>query len=159
MTLHVLASGMGTKKLCAKWQKYCLKVNYVFASISKNSVLDSLRGMVAMATNLVAVKCILFPGVFPSERQFEVTLANGDTHTGISPRHFCWNKLGKIIEEEEVTDGAEGSIAAKLISYDEILPEGVQVVEVPDGEFLAVNKYNILSTRPTKVNPPGVEVL
>jgi hypothetical protein len=111
--------------------------------------------MFAMMARLVAVNCKLFSGVFPSERQFEVALADGETYRGLAPRHFCWNASGKIVEEEEVTDGADGWIAGKRISYHEELPEGVAAIEVPDGEVLAVNEAAVRE-RPTKISPPNM---
>ena len=100
---------------------------------------------------LVAVHCKLYAGIFPSERFFEVELANGETHRGIAPRHFCWNKSGSIVGEEETTDDVEGLVAGKLLSY-ENLPAGVFAVEVPDGEVLAV-KADGVQRRPTQIIP------
>jgi len=105
-----------------------------------------------MARRLVAVKCKLFQGIFPSERYFEVVMANGEKHRGVSPRHFCWNSQGFLVQEEEPTDGVAGFIAAKLIVFD--LPKGLLAVEVPDGEVLATSK-EIVTERPTEIFPPG----
>lgn len=106
-----------------------------------------------MTAKFVAVKCLLYQGVFPSERYFEVTLADGEKHKGIAPRYFCWNSQNRIVTEEEQTDGSQGLIAAKLLKKKGI-PEGIFVVEVPDGAFLAVAKDQV-SERPTKIIPPG----
>lgn len=105
---------------------------------------------------LVAIPCKLSSAIFPSERAFEVTLANGDIHRGITPRFFCWNATGQIVGENENGDGKEGMVAAKEIAYED-LPAGIVAVEVPDGEVLAVEKEAVLP-RPTKIFPPGIRV-
>ena len=105
-----------------------------------------------MTVNLVAVKCKLHQGIFPSECYFEITLANGEMHKGIAPRHFCWNSLARIIEEEEDPNGADGYVAAKLLSSN--LPQDFLAVEVPDGEVVAVRR-DLVVRRPTKITPPG----
>jgi hypothetical protein len=46
-----------------------------------------------MMAKLVAVKCKFYLGMFQSEGQFEVILADGEVHRGIAPRYFCWNAL------------------------------------------------------------------
>ena len=108
-----------------------------------------------MKANLVAVKCKLYMGIFPSERFFEVTLANGENYRGLAPRHFCWNSRNAIVLEDETSDGEEGAVAAKLLQFPSSnLPPGVFAVEVPDGELLGVDDSRIIK-RPTKISPPG----
>jgi hypothetical protein len=48
---------------------------------------------------LVALPCTLSPGIVSGERVFEVILANGQTYTGVAPRHFCWNAQGRLVGE------------------------------------------------------------
>jgi hypothetical protein len=104
-----------------------------------------------MGTNkLAAIPCKLFPGMFRSERVFEVRLANGEVYRGIAPRHFCWNALGRIVAEDEDTNGGDGKVAAKVL----YVLDGDQVaVEVPDGEVLAVPAGQIVR-RPSEIRPP-----
>jgi hypothetical protein len=100
---------------------------------------------------LVAVACKLFPGMFPSERVFQVSLANGETYRGIAPRHFCWNALGQIVDFSELTNGTQGKVAAKVLEY---LDADQVAVEVPDGEVLAV-PTDLVAERPTDIKPPS----
>ncbi len=104
---------------------------------------------------LVAVLCELAPGMFSTECIFSVTMANGDTYRGISPRHFCWNEAGELISEKGIAQEAAGKVAAKILK----LLEGNQViVEVPDGELIAVRADHV-QQRPTAIIPPKPEIL
>ena len=100
---------------------------------------------------LVAVPCRLFPGVFASERVFEVLLQNGERHQGIAPRFFCWNEQGQVVADGESTIDVQGMVAAKLLDRGE---DGYAVVEVPDGEVIAVDMAAVRK-RPTAILPPG----
>ena len=102
---------------------------------------------------LVALKCELSPGGFSGERIFEIWLANGDLYKSIAPRQFCWNEEGKLVEENEPSDGNKipGKVAARLIDH---LDENQVIVEVPDGQIIAVNKEDIIVPRPTPIKPP-----
>lgn len=100
---------------------------------------------------LVAIPCSLSPGMFSSERVFEVKLANGDTYKGVSPRHFCWTKDRRIVGDRTPPEAAEGFVAARIVDE----PGDDQfAVEVPDGEVLAVWKKDI-QQRPTVIAPPS----
>ncbi len=99
---------------------------------------------------LAAVACKLYPGVFSSERTFEVRLADGEPYHGVSPRHFCWTSEGHIVAEDEDTDDVPGKVAVKLL--DDIDAQQV-AVEVPDGAVLAVPR-GAVSDRPTEIRPP-----
>jgi hypothetical protein len=103
---------------------------------------------------LVAVPCRFSKGFFSSERVFEVTLANGETYVGVTPRHYCWNRSNKLLgkseaQEEEVS----GLLAARVV---EELDGGQVAVVVPDGKVLAVKKRQI-KARPTPINPPRAD--
>jgi hypothetical protein len=101
---------------------------------------------------LVALPCVLMLGAFPSERVFEVEMANGKNHSGLAPRYFCWNEHHELIGPDDSQGQANGMVAAKLIEQ----LEGDQfAVEVPDGEVIAVNKDQI-HKRPTPIVPPGL---
>ncbi len=100
---------------------------------------------------LVAVPCQLSPGVFSSERVFEVVLKNGERHQGVAPRFFCWNERGQVVAEDEPADLIDGMVAAKLLDRGS---SDYAVVEVPDGEVIAVEK-SAVRKRPTEIVPPG----
>jgi hypothetical protein len=102
-------------------------------------------------TTAVALKCNLSKGIFSTERIFEMRLANGETFTGLSPVHFCWNDKGDLLRPGEGEGEAiPGFIAARVV--EEL--EGDQVaVEVPSGDVLAVRKAQIRE-RPTPITPP-----
>jgi hypothetical protein len=104
---------------------------------------------------LVAIPCKLAPGMFSTELVFAVTMANGETHHGIAPRHFCWNRQGRLVSENEVVHEADGLVAAKFV---EDLGGGQTAIEVPDGEVIAVRDANIVP-RPTQIKPPGLSTL
>lgn len=102
-------------------------------------------------TPLVALPCRLSRGMFSSERAFEVKLANGETYTGGSPRHYCWHESGLPLETDGATDREiNGLIAARIVDDD--LEAGQVAVEVPDGEVLAVFRDH-LRPRPTPLQP------
>jgi hypothetical protein len=97
----------------------------------------------------IAVTCIISPGAFSGERVFRVKLANSDFYVGISPREFCWNDHGLLVEKNEPEYGSEieGKIAARLlrtIDNDQI------IVEVPDGQSIVVDSQTIVK-RPTRI--------
>ncbi len=100
--------------------------------------------------HLVAVPCKLAQGMFPCERLLTIKLANGECYWGIVPRYFCWNAQGRLIAEEEPTDGAEGMVAARVVEEF----DGYVAVEVPDGEVIAVMRSDV-KCRPTAITPPG----
>jgi hypothetical protein len=99
---------------------------------------------------LVAIPCTLTPGLFASERMFAVRLANGEVYRGIAPRHFCWNKEGRLIAADEPTEGVDGFVAARIVDE---LDDDQLAVEVPDSKVLAVDKNQVRS-RPTEIKPP-----
>jgi hypothetical protein len=102
--------------------------------------------------DLIALPCKLSRGVFPSERSFEVELANGDCYTGLSPRHFCWNAGGKLLgDKEAATDGEVDGFVAARFAYE--IDPSQQAVEVPDGKVIAVRTESI-RRRPTPIVPP-----
>ena len=99
---------------------------------------------------LVALSAYIEPGAFSGERLFEVVMANGEKYRSLAPRQFCWNYQEKLLREDEPTAKIEGMIAARIVDY----IEGSQVlVEVPDGEIIAVDQESIKS-RPTSIRPP-----
>lgn len=100
---------------------------------------------------LIALPCKLSPGIVSGERIFEVKLANGQTYTGVAPRHFCWNAQGQLVGEKEPSGEVEGMVAARVI---EELDDNQVAVEVPDGEVIAVDKDQA-RPRPTPVRPPS----
>jgi hypothetical protein len=99
----------------------------------------------------LAVRCKLSTGIFSSERAFEVTLANGEKHSGPAPLHFCWNAQGKPLgPDEALADEADGWVAARPVGQE---LSGDQVaLEVPDGEVIAVRTADV---RPswTQIHP------
>lgn len=106
--------------------------------------------MVPFNQRLVSIKSKLTPGGFSGERIFQVDLANGDSYQSLAPRQFCWNNEGNLVAENEPTTEINGLIAAKIIDFvddDQIL------VEVPDGEIIAVDKDNV-QARPTIIDSP-----
>src|SRR5207244_1812823 len=92
------------------------------------------------------------PGMFSSERIFKVQLANGETYSGITPRHFCWNDNREPLGEKEPDKEVDGMVAARLIEQRQ---DGQCIVEVPDGEVLAVDPAVVVWERPTEIRPPG----
>ena len=101
----------------------------------------------------LAVKCKLSKGFFSSERSFEVTLANGETHAGPAPLHFCWNAKGELLgKDEAVTGEIDGWVAAHPLRQK--LPGDQIAVEVPDGAGLAVRRHQVRET-PTEIVPPA----
>ncbi|MEO6811397.1 MAG: hypothetical protein ABI353_19985 [Isosphaeraceae bacterium] len=98
----------------------------------------------------VALPCILALGGFSGERIFEVTLANGSPYRSIAPRHFCWNIQGRLVAETEPATEAPGMVAARVIDQTD---DGQMIVEVPDGEVIAVDQ-KIVRSRPTEIKPP-----
>ena len=40
---------------------------------------------------LIAVPCHISEGIVSDERAFELTLVNGEVHTGAAPRFYFWN--------------------------------------------------------------------
>ena len=87
----------------------------------------------------VAVECVFSKGVFSTERAFEVILANGETHSGPAPLHYCWKRSGEPLgKSDAVATDLPGLLAARLV--DSEVPDGFFAVEVPDGEVLAVSR-------------------
>src|SRR5947208_863600 len=95
----------------------------------------------------IAIRCKLMPGMFNSERVFEIKMANGENYRGVPPAHFCWDENDRLIGEESEPIEESGKIAARII---EQLDEGPLAVEVPDGEVIAINENEALE-RPTVV--------
>jgi hypothetical protein len=100
---------------------------------------------------LVAIPCRLAPGAFSGERIFEVRMANGQTYTGVAPRHFCWNARGSLVGEDEPTAEVDGKVAAKVV---EEIDDEQTAVEVPDGAVIAVDNGQV-QRRPTPIMPPA----
>jgi hypothetical protein len=99
----------------------------------------------------VALECRLAPGGFSGEREFEVVLANGKPYRSLAPRQFCWNERGELVGEREPEHESPGMVAARLLDVTE---DGQQIVEVPDGEVIAVDR-EVVRQRPTVIRPPG----
>jgi hypothetical protein len=98
---------------------------------------------------LVALTCKVSPGAFSGERIFKVTLANSEPYEGLAPRQFCWNGQNRLVAENEPQAEINGMVAARVIdSVDDQM-----IVEVPDGEIIAVDKTNV-KPRPTSIKPP-----
>ena len=97
----------------------------------------------------IALACIISPGAFSGERVFRVKLANSDFYIGISPREFCWNDHGSLVEKNEPKPGSEidGKIAARLLRTTE---DGQLIVEVPDGQSIFVDR-EVVQKRPTRI--------
>src|SRR5262245_16095940 len=96
-----------------------------------------------MATGqFVAVRCKFSKGLFYCGRAVEVTLADGNTHSGPAPLHYCLNDAGQPLNRGEAIDEEiDGWVAARRL--DRPL-QGDQVgVEVPDGEAIAVRKSQL----------------
>jgi hypothetical protein len=106
--------------------------------------------MLPFNNQLVALICKIAPGGFSGERIFEVKLANGTPYSGLAPRQFCWNSQGHLVTGNEPSAEVDGMVAARLV--DSIDDEQV-IVEVPDGETIAVDKSNVIK-RPTSIQPP-----
>ncbi len=98
---------------------------------------------------LVALTCKVSPGGFSGERIFEVTLANGEPYRSLAPRQFCWNSHNQIVAENEPQTEVDGLVAARIIDS---IDKDQMLVEVPDGEIIAVDQSNMKS-RPTSINP------
>jgi hypothetical protein len=99
---------------------------------------------------LVALKCRVSPGGFSGERIFEVTLANGQPYRSLAPRQFCWNSQNHLVAEDEPQTEVDGMVAARIIDS---IDGDQMIVEVPDGETIAVDKANV-GPRPTSIKPP-----
>lgn len=99
---------------------------------------------------LVALKCKISPGGFSGERIFEVVLADGQEYQSLTPRQFCWNSQGNLVAADEPNIEVEGMVAARIIDY---IDEDQLIVEVPDGETIAVDKSDV-EKRPTNIKPP-----
>lgn len=100
---------------------------------------------------LVALTCKIAPGGFSGERIFEVKLANGDSYSSLAPRQFCWNSQGDLVAEDEPNTEVDGMIAARIVDS---IEDNQVIVEVPDGEIIAVDK-NMVQERPTSIKPPA----
>jgi hypothetical protein len=99
-----------------------------------------------------AVRCKLSKGIFSTERAFEITLANGEKYSGPAPIHFCWNDSGKpLAKTEAMDDEIDGWVAARPLKQQ--LPGDQMAVEVPDGEALAVRKWQVRDAW-TEIVPP-----
>jgi hypothetical protein len=103
-------------------------------------------------SRFIALHCRLSPGMFSSERAFRVQLANNDTHNSVTPQHYCWNNEGRLLADAEPTGEIDGLIAARLVDQ---LSDGQCIVEVPDGEVLAVEPALVVWQRPTEIRPPS----
>jgi hypothetical protein len=101
----------------------------------------------------VAVECKLSKGLFSSERAFEVTLANGERHSGPAPISFCWNDRGEPLRPGEAVDReVRGWVAARPLRRK--LPGDQVAVEVPDGAALAVRQSQVREAW-TDILPPA----
>jgi hypothetical protein len=105
--------------------------------------------MMSLDRQLVALTCKVAPGGFSGERIFEVTLANGEPYRSLAPRQFCWNIHDQIVAENEPRTEVDGMVAARVVDS---IDEDQMLVEVPDGEIIAVDKNNV-KQRPTSINP------
>lgn len=99
----------------------------------------------------IALPCKLAPGGFSGERVFEVELADGKLYRSVAPRQFCWNDQGRLVAENEPADEASGMVAARVLDWTD---DGQTIVEVPDGEVIAVEESHV-KHRPTQIKPPG----
>jgi hypothetical protein len=99
---------------------------------------------------LVALACKIAPGSFSGERIFEVKLANGEPYRSLTPRQFCWNSQGNLIAEDEPNSEVDGMVAARIVDS---IDDDQWIVEVPDGETIAVDKRDVIE-RPTDIKPP-----
>jgi hypothetical protein len=105
--------------------------------------------MVYSNRQLVALKCKVAPGGFSGERIFEVILANGNPYRSLAPRQFCWNSDGNLVAASEPSAEVSGMVAARIIDF---IDDEQAIVEVPDGEIIAVNKDDV-KERPTSIKP------
>lgn len=99
---------------------------------------------------LVALKCKISPGGFSGERIFEVVLADGEAYQSLTPRQFCWNSQGNLVAADEPNAEVEGMVAARIVDF---IDDDQLIVEVPDGETIAVDKSDV-KPRPTNIKPP-----
>jgi hypothetical protein len=102
------------------------------------------------SAELVAIPAKIAPGMLPSERSFSVKLADGTEHRGLAPRYFFWNTAGGLVGENEPAHEADGMVAARVLRRQ----NGYVIVEVPDGELIAVHSADV-KPRPTEIRPPG----
>jgi hypothetical protein len=107
--------------------------------------------MTSFDRQFVALTCKVSPGAFSGERIFQVNLANGQPYRSLAPRQFCWNTDNRLVAENEPQNEIDGMIAARVIDS---IENDQMIVEVPDGEIIAVDK-NLVKTRPTEIKPPG----
>lgn len=107
--------------------------------------------MLSFDRQLVALICKVAPGGFSGERIFEVKLANGDPYRSLAPRQFCWNSQGYLVAEDEPNTEVDGMIAARIVGS---IDDAQVVVEVPDGEIIAVDTSDV-KERPTSIKPPA----
>lgn len=107
--------------------------------------------MLYFDSQLVALTCKVAPGGFSGERIFEVKLANGELYRSVAPRQFCWNNQGYLVAENEPDKEVDGMIAARIVDS---VGDDQLVVEVPDGETIAVDKKDV-KERPTNIKPPA----
>jgi hypothetical protein len=101
----------------------------------------------------MAVKCQIAPASFSGERVFTIKLANEQPYTSLAPRHFFWNSSRHIVSVNEPNEKVEGYVAARVV---EELDENQFLVEVPDGEIVAIDKSDLVG-RPTPIQP-AIEV-
>lgn len=107
--------------------------------------------MLSLERRLVALSCTVAPGGFSGERVFKVKLADGNSYCSLAPRQFCWNSRGEIVAEDEPETEVDGMIAARIV---ESIDGDQEIVEVPDGEVIAVDKSEV-KERPTSIKPPA----
>ena len=97
---------------------------------------------------LIAIPCKISGGIVSDERGFEITLSNGESHSGVAPVHYFWNEAGARLGHEEPNGSEEiqGKIAARILSQGshDIL------VSIPDGSVVKVDTQSF-SKRPTEV--------
>jgi hypothetical protein len=115
--------------------------------------LESRSGDFTMPTHntLVALPCKLSAGAFSGERVIDVKLADGRGYTSVASRHFCWDDSGRLVGEGEPSTEVDGMVAARVL---EELDEDQVAVEIPDGDFIAVDRAEV-QPRATPIAPPS----
>ncbi len=84
----------------------------------------------------VFLNCQISQGAFSGERVFEVNQLDGVKYIGLSPRHYCYHRVGDVLKATEPQPGVsiDGRIAARRIG---IMKEGARVA-IPDGRAISV---------------------